>query len=634
MFCKHLNYPVTMLCLVCEHVISVFFVINLILVYFTLGIDNFISDIDDFKSLLLNGKFVDKSLLIHEILKRDEKVFQITRPMQWGKTVNLEMLKTFFEIEINQNGETVGDEKKINPLLITGGVMNTSDGHKKLHTLKISGVGDAMKHMGRYPVVVVNLKHVKVACISEFEESLKKLIVDLFAHYPFVKKYMENSSDILDDDEKARLSNFVKGNLDGEYLFDALEFLSMILYEHFHSYVCLFIDDYDIPLINAYLNFGSRGKEFEYMVEVFKRIYGYTFKENQYLFKAIITGTLNFDIVPSGMAEFEYKYILYNSVLDKEFSNFYGLLEEELNILKINDNDVNLMDIQKWYGGFFKDGVEIYNFGSVNLAVRKCKFGYHLLKSAKQDVLNFILDEFLTETSQDSLHLLSDGKEIIRDQFIKSFRIKQIGSDMFSILVQVGFLSLKSPQRVTEQPVWRMKIPNLEIRGVFSSFFKFVAAQELNITVEEYNNFTSLLFTKNIQQFGNRLQNYLLNLSSFATTKRDEHIYHNLMSNIAASLGFGYLVDSIKEPGSNRGEILVIPLQSFGDCAFNIEYTVCTPWQPLEQIVHTSLEDMLHRPIHCVSKIRTCQHVSEVVYVAIGFCGQTVTLKYKAVKVI
>lgn len=623
-----------MCCSVCNYAISICFIIKLLFVYACQGSVEFPKDVEDFKSLLLNGKFVDKSLLINEILNRDEKVFQITRPVKWGKTVNLEMLKTFFEVEFNENGENICDETKVNPSMFKGGEINTHDEQTHLAFLKISGIADAMEHMGKYPVISVNLKNIKGNSIPEIEKSLQNLVVDLFNRYPLTKKYLENSSDLLDVDEKARLNNFVTGNLEGEYLFDCLEFLSMILYEHFHSYVCIFVDDYDMPLINAYLNFGSRGREFEYVVEMFRTIYEYTFKENQYLFKALITGALNLEIVPSGKAEFEYKYIFYNSVFDKEFSQFYGILEDELAILKKSYNNIDLINVQKWYGGFFIDSEEIFNCGSImNLALQKGKFEYHILNHMNRDLLNFIFDAFLTEPLLDCLHLLSDGKEIIRDQFIKSFSLKRIGNDMFSMLVQVGFLSLKPPQRVTDQPAWRMKITNFEIRSIFASAFKFIAAKELNISIAEYNAFTNLLFNKNIKEFGKRLQNFLLNLSSFNTTKKDEHLYHNLMCSIAASLGIGYLVESIKEFGLSRGEHLIIPLEGYSNSAINIEYTVCTPWQPLEQFVHSSFNGLLHRPRHCTFKVRRCQHVSEILYVAIGFCGQKVILKYKTVSV-
>lgn len=589
----------------------------------------------EFKTLLFLGKFVDKTLLIQEILNRDEKVFQICRPMQWGKTINLEILMTFFGIEHDSDGKLLSEEKKANPIIFKGGKITNYNGRVQcLKPLNISEDTHAMSHLGKHPVIALNLKEVKGRSVTEIEKQIKNLVIGLFGRYPFIKNYTDNGSSLLDDDEKKRLSNFISGNLEGEYLFNCLELLSMVLFEHYHSYVCLLIDDYDLPLINAYLAFGSRSKELRYVEEMFRMLYKYTFKENQYLFKAVMTGTLNIEIVPSGFSEFEYRYILYSSVLDKDLFNFYGLDEYEIHKLDQTTLKINWDKIKKWYGGFFCNGLEVYNLGSVlDYAFVEGKVTYHLLKYVGSDMIKFIYSIIVSEQSHEELHLLSEGKTIIRNEFSKSLRLRTLGDDIASLLVHVGLLSVELPRRVTEQPVWRMKIPNLEVRGIFASAFKTIAAGELKIGVTEYNNFISLLIGENVDDFTYKFNVLLLGLKTFNTTKRDEQLYHNLMNNIAASFGVGYIVDSIKEYGDYRGEHMIIPLEGYGTCAFIIEYTVCTPWQPLEQFVHFSLITMLQRPKVCKEKILSFPRVSRILYVAIGFCGQKLISKFKSMDI-
>ncbi|KAG8251989.1 hypothetical protein J6590_068715 [Homalodisca vitripennis] len=586
-----------------------------------------------FKSTLLTGIFVDKSLLIHEILTREERVFQITRPRKWGKTFNLDMLRLFFGLEYDQNGNLLSDEERSNSVLFRGGEVSMNNSKILLKSLKISRYENAMSRFGKHPVISLSLKNVKGNSMMEIEERFKCTIFELFSGYPFLMTYLDNSSDILDEDEKQRLGNFIRGTFEGEYLFDCLEYLSMLLYEHFHSYVCLFIDDYDIPVLNAFLKFGDRSEEFQYLVEMFRRFYEHTFKENQYLFKGVITGTINFNLVPSGSSEFQYRYILYSTLLDRSFSKYYGFTHEDIVSLHCYSNITDIQQIRKWYGGFFLNGLEIYIPGSVvEYITHQKKYDYYLQIFSDENIVLFLEKAFLVHGMQEFLLLLAEGKEIIRNSFELSVSLRNIAADFNSIFVHAGYLNLITPERVTGKPIWRMKIPNLEVRGAFASGFRTWTQNEFNITSMECKSFIDLLVKKEIKQFAERFHELLVGVEKY-NVKAEEHCYHTLMGSVAASLGLGHLVDSIKELGQNRGENVIIPLKDYGTVAINIEYIVCKPWQNIENIVNTCLEDLLHRPRTCSAKIRSHKHVGEILYVSLGFCGPKVVAKYKVIKV-
>uniref|UniRef100_A0A1B6MGY8 AAA-ATPase-like domain-containing protein n=1 Tax=Graphocephala atropunctata TaxID=36148 RepID=A0A1B6MGY8_9HEMI len=586
---------------------------------------------DDFRSAVLCGVFVDKSILIHEILTSEERVFQITRPRKWGKSFNLDMLGTFFRQEFDKKGNLLSEETRANSVLFKGGEVPTKNGVKVLNPLKISRLENAMSRLGRHPVISLSLESIKGNSLAEIEESLKCKVVKLFSDYPFLDAYLGNVSDILDENEKQRLDNFISGNFEGEYVFDCLEFLSMLLYEHFHSYVCLFIDNYDLPIVNTFMKFGDRSQEFEYVVEIFRRLYEYTFKENQYLLKGVITGTLNFDLVPSGASEFQYRYISYNTVLDGLFSKYYGFTLEEIKDLLRRTNSIWIEEFREWYGGCFYNGVEIYNPGSVmKYFSRQEHYNYYLNTCSKEDIVSFLEKAFLEHSMQEFLLLLAEGKEIIRHSLEKSVSLRNLAEDFYSVFVHAGYLNLIPPERVTEKPIWRMNVPNLEIRGVFASGFKMWICREFNISNLEFEGFTDLLATKEVDRFAVRLQELLSTVDKYGV-KAEEHCYHMLMGSLAASLGSGCLVDSIKELGQSRGENVIIPLIGFGELAINIEYSVCKPWQNIQNIVNASLTDLLHRPRICSAKIRAHKHVREILYVSVGFCGPKVAVKYKVV---
>ncbi|XP_054282686.1 uncharacterized protein LOC128999925 [Macrosteles quadrilineatus] len=571
--------------------------------------------------------YVDKSLLINRLLERDEKVFQIIRPRRWGKTVNLEMLKTFFEIESDENAKPLPEEKRKNTIFFNGGELKISNDVKVLEPLKISKIETAMEKMGKHPVIYLNLSQVKGKSVSEIGKKLNKVIVNLYRSYPFLAKYLDNETTILDEDEIPRLDNFLSGSLDKEYMFDSLEFLSMLLFEHFESYVCLLVDDYDLPLINAFSSLGQ-GSEFNFVLEMFKRLYDYTFKENQYLLKAVITGSLNFDVVPSGVGEFDYQYVLYDTVFDEPFTDYFGFTETEVGKLVQN---VHQMDrLKEWYGGFFVNKTEMYNPGSIVGFLTKQEFDYYLLQS-NSDLVKFAYKGFLSPQYKDFLLLSGESKEVVIEKYAKTIVSENVGKDFYSIFINLGYLNLITPKRYAKEEIWRIQIPNVETKGIFAAGFKHWIATELNVTETESQTLIDFLKDHDVEKFANKLEIYLEH-SKVYDLKTEEGRYHNLMSALIASLGIGNEVSTIREVGSYRGESVVIPIEGFGNTMIHFEYNICKVLQKVGEIVEESLRSLMLRPDSCKQK-HLRDHVEKVLYVAVGFLGHKVSVKGKFVDV-
>lgn len=583
----------------------------------------------DFKTLVLNEIFVDKSLLINETLKCEEKVLQITRPRKWGKTVNLNMLKRFFEIELDKRGHPLPEEKKINTVLFKGGKLKDNRKTKTLKPLKVSGWDDVMEHMGKHPVIYVSLKDVKGKSYTQFEEMLKNVVVDLFLSYPFLKTLLDDDNDILSVEEKIKLAKFVTRKFEDEDFICCFEFLSMILYKHFHSEVCLFIDDYDVPIMNAYLEFGDKNREFDSIVVMLRVLFENAFKENQYLLKGIISGTLNFFVVASGISE--YHYVGFNTVLDKPFSSFYGFTQKDIGeLMGRADILFSPVPLQKWYGGIQVHGEEIYNPWSVmHCLSKKGKFDYYLQKSHSTDFTRMMDKAFLTEDMQDFFHLLIEGKEVIRSSLAESVYLRGVTGDLYSVFVHAGYLHKTESVRPSDKPIWRMKIPNMDVRAVFAAGVGKWVAHELQLEDAEYENLINLLISNQPEMFGKGLEE-LLTLNKCGDQTKEVY-YHNLVAGIVSSLGKKYMVESIKECGKNKGGNILVPFQKYGNVAIKIEYKICKDLHSLEELVDSTFHDLLNKPRNFSPLLKDHIHIKETLNLAFGFCGARLLLKHQII---
>ncbi|WP_157905710.1 AAA family ATPase, partial [Rickettsia endosymbiont of Culicoides newsteadi] len=207
---------------------------------------------DEFYDLLVNSDvFVDKSLMIKELLEDSGKVILITRPRRWGKSLNMNMLQKFFEIEVDQNGVPLPIEDRVNRILFIGGEINL--GIKGKRPLKINSNEYAMTQQGQFPVISINFKDVKGSNYQEIESGIKNQVTNLFTNHRYLKRYITTDEKLLDEAQKEKLNRYFTGKLDKEDLKDSLRVLSEVLYKHFGQKVYILIDEYDTPINSSYI---------------------------------------------------------------------------------------------------------------------------------------------------------------------------------------------------------------------------------------------------------------------------------------------------------------------------------------------------------------------------------------------
>ncbi len=365
---------------------------------------------DDFKTLLFNSDvFVDKSLMIKELLEDSGDVILITRPRRWGKSLNMNMLQKFFEIEVDEDGRPLPEGEKINNKLFWGGTVDLGfDETKELKPLKISSIANAIKRQGQFPVISINFKDVKGNSYQEIENGIKRQIIGLFLQHQYLEQYIRDNTGLLQEVQKKELKKYFTGELSTDDLKISLKFLSELLFIHFGQKVYILIDEYDTPINSAYIEFGNKPKEFENVLKIFRGMFGSALKTNPYLEKGVITGILR--IAKANLFS-DLNNVSEYTLLDEDFSKFYGFTKGEVDeLLTKVPTKTDPEKIKDWYNGYTFGGEVIYNPWSImQCLAHKGKLDHYWLDSGGTSLIDKAL---LSDEMQEDLQNLITGKNI------------------------------------------------------------------------------------------------------------------------------------------------------------------------------------------------------------------------------
>ncbi|OZG31799.1 AAA family ATPase [Rickettsia endosymbiont of Culicoides newsteadi] len=584
---------------------------------------------DEFYDLLINSDvFVDKSLMVKELLEDSGKVILITRPRRWGKSLNMNMLHKFFEIEVDERGKPLPEEDRVNSKLFIGGEVDLGlvTGRKKLlKKLKIAQHSDVIsEHQGQFPVISINFKDVKGSNYQEIENGIKNQVTNLFTNHRYLKRYITTDENLLDEAQKEKLNRYFTGKLDKEDLKDSLRVLSEVLYKHFGQKVYILIDEYDTPINSSYIKFGNKPEEFEQVLEMFRGMFGSSLKTNPYLEKGVITGILR---VAKANLFSDLNNVSEYSLLDEEFSKFYGFTQAEVDeLLAKVPTATNPEQIKAWYNGYSFGGEIIYNPWSImQCLAHKGKLDHYWLDSGGTGLVDKAL---LSDEMQEDLQSLAAGKSII-SPIVKQISFADINKPvgLFSLLLFSGYLNpiAKKP----EEDIYELSVPNKEVRYIYNARMLQWVTDQLQIDHSRYYSFATLLPAGKIEQFKERLQELLLNATSFYQTgeKKAELFYSGFMLGLINTLASDYIIDSERETGSGRADIMLIPRAGKQDNAIIIEYKICKSPDTLESVAREGLEQIAKKRYD--AKIKEYSHVQKIIKISMAFCGKEVALEYQ-----
>lgn len=538
---------------------------------------------DDFYKLVVKGDiFVDKSLMIKELLENYSEAILIARPRRWGKSINMSMIQRFFEIEVDSHGNIVPEAQRVNKKLFLGGKINIGfNEEKQLKPLRIASISYAMKRQGNFPVIFLSLKDIKGSNYQTIEAKVREKITNVFEYH----QYLTNSSKISDID-KQKFQDYLTNNITIDKLHSSLLFLSKLLFKHFKQKVYILIDEYDTPINNAYATFRNQEQGFKDVVELFRGILGACLKGNEYLEKGVITGILR--IAKANLFS-DLNNLTEYTVLDQNFAKFYGFTEQEVSELLIGrPSQIDQNKIKDWYNGYKIGGELVYNPWSIMQCIsRNGQLDHYWLDSGGTDLIDKVLR---SDDIQEDLQKLLENKKITK-RLYKQISFEDIANNknvFFSLLVFTGYLNAELDNNDEE---YRLFIPNKEIRSIYVNRIKDWVSKKLKMPTTDYDGFIGLLTCGDVDKFVERLKEYFRDSTSCHDLCK-ERDYHNLMGGIFSPLSQQYIIESNIESGYGKFDHLLIARRDIGDKAFLIEYKVSEKEEELVKLAQVGLQQI------------------------------------------
>lgn len=483
--------------------------------------------IDDFKKIREAGfYYVDKTKLIEQLLQSWGEVTLFTRPRRFGKTLNMSMLKSFFEIGAEKSlfqGLYISEKEKL-----------------------------CAEYMGKYPVIFLSLKGVEGLHFADAQKMLMTIINnEVRRHY-----YLKTSDKLTVEDRK----QFEKMLLNEDVnLVDSLRLFSQLLYLHYDQKVVILIDEYDVPLDKAFKN-----GYYQEMVSLIRGLFGQALKTNEFLQFAVLTGCLRVskDSIFTGLNNFEI-----NSIVDIEHEEGFGFTDAEvMQMLKYYHCTNRYSDIKEWYDGYHFGNADIYcpwdviNFVKKLLTDSNAKPSAFWINSSGNDLVKLFVDK-ADQSTKDEIERLVAGESVTkRIRLDLTYdEIENSIDNVWSVLFTTGYLTnIGNP----ESGVYELVIPNREVHEVFvlqiqEWFQRSVAKEE---SMPEFSKAILEADAEGLQKQLNVIMSRMISvLDTKAREEQKENFYHGLLLGLLRGSNPDWLIKSNRESGDGYSDILIEP---------------------------------------------------------------------------
>ena len=524
--------------------------------------------IDNFEKIRRNGfYYVDKTSLIEQLFSNWGKVNLFTRPRRFGKTLNMSMLKYFFEIGTDRSlfdGLHISSNEKI-----------------------------CSEHMGKYPVIFLSLKNAEGLNFDTAKYQMVELIAREAERFPFLAKDT-NLSDR--DREKYRvLTAFADGHyqMSDDVLYGSLQTLSELLYKHFNQKTVILIDEYDVPLDKAFQHGYYRE-----MVALIRAMFGRALKTNEALAFAVLTGCLRVskESIFTGLNNFK---IL--SITDSRFDEQFGFTDEEVQkILTDYHLEARFSETKEWYDGYRFGNVDVYCPWDVINHIDRIKDDpnarpeAYWINTSGNDLVKRFVDK-ANRTTRNEIEQLIAGiaiEKMLRLDLTYD-EIDNSIENLWSVLFTTGYLTQTG---MTEDGAYRLVIPNREIREVFKLqiqewFKKSIFSNTKQLTAfwkafEEGN-------TDGVEMYLNRIMSNSISVFDIKTGEEKKEIsYHNLLVGILTG-NADWLVKSNIEAGEGFADIIVETEDPNAGIVVELKYT--KDYDEMEQACKAALDQINDR---------------------------------------
>lgn len=469
--------------------------------------------------------YVDKTLLIKEFLDQKPLVSLFTRPRRFGKTLNMDMLRVFFEISDEDTSKYFTDKA----------IWKCGDEYRS--------------HQGKYPIIFLTFKDVKFETWEATIDKIRGLLQDEYGRHQKII-----NSNKLSQYEKDYFTKILNGTSNEVELTSALERLSKMLATYYGKAPIIIIDEYDTPIQEGY------SKDFyEEIIGFMRNFFSGAFKDNKNLSYGFLTGILRIaqESIFSGLNN-----LTVDSVMDEEYDSFFGFTGDEVRaMLEYYGMEKKEKELKEWYDGYLFGREEIYNPWSViNYISKGCVPQAYWVNTGKNEILEDVL-KIATDDITEKLYSLLQGERVIAriDQNVVYPSLGEDSANIYSLLLVAGYLRIQKKELQADGSyLCEVSIPNREIVAVYKSEILSHLFQIGAVTRTTANKIAESLYGNDYKKLQNAIAEYMDKSVSFYDAGA-EGFYHGLVLGLIALMDNQYKIKSNRESGEGRYDICLIP---------------------------------------------------------------------------
>ena len=496
--------------------------------------------------------YIDKTRLLEQLLQGWGKVTLFTRPRRFGKTLNMSMLKSFFEI---------GTDKTLFDGLYISGNKELCD-----------------EHMGKYPVIFLSFKGVEGLTYDEAFDALVRVIGKEISRVSFLAD--SDKLTMLEREQYKGLTIIEDGSFvfSKDKLISSLQLLSQLLYKHYGQKVVILIDEYDVSLDKAFQN-----GYYKEMVSLIRGLFGQALKTNEFLQFAVLTGCLRVskESIFTGLNNFEI-----NSIVDIDHDEQFGFTDDEvMKLLSDYDRSDKYPDAKEWYDGYHFGNADIYcpwdviNFAKKFVSDLSARPSAFWINSSGNDMVKRFVDRADQTTRNEIEKLVAGG--FVEKQLRLDLTYDEIDNtidNLWSVLFTTGYLTKIGEVKVpdSESYAYKLVIPNKEVREVFilqiQEWFKAVVAND----DDTMKLLSRAILDKDEKQIARQLNIVMSRMISILDTKAPdamkENFYHGLLLGLLRGSNPDWLIKSNRESGDGFSDILIMPEDPDAGIVIEVKY--------------------------------------------------------------
>ena len=546
--------------------------------------------IEDFKRLIDDKYyFVDKTLMIKELIESQTIVGLFTKPRRFGKTLNMSMIQRFFEKT---------DES--NAYLFDG--------------LKISEYPECMQYQGQYPVISISLKSMKQATFEEAFAVFKDLIrAEILRH-----KSVLFQNDAIEKTDLDRLTRFIELKAEKSDYNTSLGFLSRLLASAYNKNVIILIDEYDVPLENAfYQGFYTD------MVNLIRSVFESALKTNPSLDRAFLTGCLRVskESIFTGLNNLDIF-----TIISPMFTDSFGFTPDEItDILKYYKLEDKANEIKDWYDGYLFSDTQIYNPWSTinhikNLTVNPnypCK--PYWSNTSSNEIVKRLIEES-NDRTKNAIEELINGTPV-KAQIYEDITYGTIDVNseyIWSFLLFTGYLKVTAYETIGDETYYEMVIPNTEVKSIYKNTIR--AWFEKKINADSRTDILEAILKADAEKLEDLLCTWMVN--TISCFDEQENYYHGFVPGLVSGFN-GYMVVSNRESGNGRFD-LVVKQRSKWNYAAILEFKIVDKYNQMTKACEDALKQIEEKDYEASLRDEQYENIAKL---GVCFCQKRCRVK-------